>query len=496
MALPEDTGGVLGWQGNGTRQLLAALTGFKNAKVPAVLSFGLIAGHLTMESPAVGQAGPASALALGDPRGTGRVALFVAGGPQPGRYPLGAPSRLFWREGAQWISDSANNVLFENLGIVNAALWSDLDGDGFGELVLACEWGPIRVFKMRGIGWFEVTSTWGLDAFTGLWRGVTAGDFNQDGRMDLIASNWGQNSPLRASQSHPLTLAFGQLVQPGIMDVIETEWVADQLVPRRPWMPLSRSLPFLLDRFPSHRAFSEATLEQVLGDRAPLSRRVRATTLSSTLFLNTGTGFQATALPRETQFAPAFAVTVADLDGDGSEDAFLSQNLGANGPDLPRMDAGVGLLLRGNGNGGLEAMRPAASGLRVWGEQRGAAVGDYDEDGRTDLAVASVGESIRLFHNVGARPGLRIRLKGRRENPEGIGAVLRLQRGEALGAAREIHSGSGYWSQDGTPVVLGPRDRATGVWIRWPGGRVTTTPVPTGSVEMVIGEDGVLISSR
>ena len=371
-----------------------------------------------------------------------------------------------------------------------------MNEDARPDLVVACEWGPIRVFKLRGTGWSEVTSTWGLDAFTGLWRGVTAGDFNQDGRMDLIASNWGENSPLRASRTHPLTLAFGQLVQPGILEVIETEWVAEQLAPRRPWMPLARSLPFLLDNFASHRAFSEATLEQVLGDRAPLSRRVSATTLSSTLFLNTGTGFQANALPREAQFAPAFAVTVADLDGDGSEDAFLSQNLSANGPDLPRMDAGVGLVLRGNGNGGLEAMRPSASGIQVWGEQRGAAVGDYDEDGRTDLAVASVGEAVQLFHNVGARSGLRIRLKGRPENPEGIGAVLRLKRGEILGPAREIHSGSGYWSQDGTPVVLGPRENATGVWIRWPGGRVTTTPVPAGTGEVVIGVDGTLISSR
>lgn len=494
--LPEDTGGMLSWNDSGGRQLLAALTGYKVAKIPSVLSFGAKSGRLEMEAPAVAQAGPASSLALGDPRGTGRVALFVGGGVVPGRYPLGAPSRLFWREGGQWIPDLANNILFENLGIVNSALWSDLDGDGLGELVVACEWGPVRVFKMRGSSWFEITSQLGLDRHTGLWRGIAAGDFNQDGRIDLVASNWGWNSPFRASADHPLTLAYGQWVQPDTMDLIETEWVADRLVPRRPWLPLSRSLPFLMDRFGSHREYSKATLDEVLGDRAPLSRKVRATTLATTLFLNTGAGFEAIALPREAQFAPAFGVAVADYDGDGTEDIFLGQNLMATAPELPRMDAGVGLLLRGDGRGGLTAMRPSESGLRLWGEQRGAAAGDFDEDGRTDLAVAKNGESVHLFRNVGAVPGLRVRLQGRRENPDAIGAVLRLQQADRMGPARELHAGSGYWSQDSSTVILAPRKHATGVWVRWPGGRVTTTPLPDGVVEMVIGIDGTLVSSR
>src|SRR5204862_121682 len=80
----------------------------------------------------------------------------------------------------------------------------------------------------------------------------------------------------------------------------------------------------------------------------------------------------------------------------------------------------------------------------------------------------------KLYHNEGARPGLRVRLKGPPGNPNGVGAVLRLKRGQQFGPAREIHSGSGYWSQDGAVQVLAASDSATQIWIRWPGGQTMT----------------------
>lgn len=96
------------------------------------------------------------------PAGDGRLALFVAGGVAPGAYPVGAPSRLYWREGTRWIPDAENGAQLAAVGLVNAALWSDLDGDGRAELVLACEWGPLRVFRLTGTVLNEVTKDLGL----------------------------------------------------------------------------------------------------------------------------------------------------------------------------------------------------------------------------------------------------------------------------------------------------------------------------------------------
>src|SRR5262249_31121755 len=126
------------------------------------------------------------------------------------------------------------------------------------------------------------------------------------------------------------------------------------------------------------------------------------------------------------------------------------------------------------------------SGIMVYGEQRGAALCDYDHDGRVDLVVTQNGAETKLFHNVGATPGLRVRLAGPSGNPFGIGAIIRLESGAHMGPAREVHGGSGYWSQDAVVQVMRTSDPATRVWVRWPGGRTTTTPVPTGAREILV----------
>jgi hypothetical protein len=152
-----------------------------------------------------------------------------------------------------------------------------------------------------------------------------------------------------------------------------------------------------------------------------------------------------------------------------------------------RNDAGRGLLLLGDGKGGLRPVSAAESGIAIYGEQRGCAVSDYDGDGRVDLVVAQSNDQTKLLHNRRARPGVQVRLEGGPGNPQCIGAVIRAVTSSAgLGRAQVITAGSGYWSQNSAKLVVSSASAITALQVRWPDGTTESRPVPPGSTTLTL----------
>jgi len=439
---------------------------------------------------AQGSPGP---MAMADVDGDGDLDLFAGSRVMPGRYPEAGPSMLFRNENGEFKPDARRNAVLAGAGMVSGAVFTDLEGDGTPELVLACEWGPVRVFRMETNRCREVTGEMGLASLTGFWNGVATGDFDEDGRQDLIVSNWGRNTRFRATPERPWLLYVGDFNGDGSLDLVEATMDAQlrKTVPWRARDALATAMPALRSRFGSYREFAAAGIEEVLGAGVTNARRLEVTTLDSLLLLNRGARFEARPLPREAQFAPAFGVAVADFDGDGHEDVVLAQNFFGTELETSRADAGRGLLLFGDGRGEFQCAPSRDAGIEIYGEQRGAAVSDYDADGRADLVLGQNAGATQLFHNRAARPGVRVRLRGAPANPTGIGAVVRLGTRERLGPAREIHAGSGYWSQDSSvPVLCAGESPAAQLWIRWPQGRTNVFELRDGVREVAVTVDG------
>jgi hypothetical protein len=211
---PADFTGIVAWRSmEGTIQLFAGIANFEDQEIgrESVRLWQMKAGEGKRAAVAPGDISSTGPIAFADIDGDGDLDLFVGGRSVPGRYPEPASSRIFKRDGEQFFPDEANGAALKEIGMVSGAVFSDLNGDGFPDLVLAIEWGPVRILINDGKGAFtDKTAKSGLADELGWWNGVTTGDLDGDGRMDIVATNWGLNSKYHASREHPLLIYFGE----------------------------------------------------------------------------------------------------------------------------------------------------------------------------------------------------------------------------------------------------------------------------------------------
>ena len=429
----------------------------------------------------VGATGP---LALLDVDRDGDLDLFAGAYTVAWFYPEVGESRIYINNDGGM--HGADTLSLGHVGLVTGAAAGDLDNDGDSDLVLATEWGPLRIFLNVNGKYVDHTFHFGLQDKTGWWKGVALGDFDADGRLDIVATNWGWNSTFGKPGLKPLRLYHGDVDQSGTVDLIMMQHGPELAgyVPVMGLGELAASIPELRRRWDSHAAFATATVDQILPHGMPF---MVASELGSTVLLNRGESFEAIPLPDEVQLSAAAGVSVADFDADGLEDLVLSQNLYPVHSTLVRQDAGRGLLVRGVGAGRFEVI--SNSGLSAYGDGRAVASGDYNSDGRVDVLIAQNGANVLLYQNVSTRSGLRVRLRGNRGNEWGVGAILRAQYDDdSWGPARLVSAGSGYWAQDSPVQVLGRATEIARILVQWPSGKETVTPLPPGTSQIIITE--------
>ena len=315
-----------------------------------------------------------SRVAAADYDGDGDIDLFVGGRVVPWHYGRDPRSMLLQNDGHGHFTDVTERLAPElaRVGMVTDAVWQDVDGDGRLDLVVVGEWMPITVFRNVGGGKLVRLNTPGLEQSDGWWNRIVAGDFTGHGRVDFIVGNLGLNTRLRATATEPVTMYVKDFARNGFDVQIVSCYNHGTSYPIVMRDDLIKAIPSLKVRYLNYKDYARQTVTDIFSP-AELAGAVlkQAHTFATALARNNGDGtFTLVPLPLEAQLAPVYGILAQDFDGDGKTDLLLAGNFDGVKPEIGRMSASYGLLLRGDGQGNVTPVRTTESGFLAPGQAR------------------------------------------------------------------------------------------------------------------------------
>ncbi|HLZ86284.1 MAG TPA: FG-GAP-like repeat-containing protein [Puia sp.] len=386
----------------------------------------------------------------------GDLDLFISGRVDPWHYPEPVSSYIYRndsRNGHIQFTDVTSTVAKDlvRLGMVCDAIWTDFDGDGWPDLILAGEWMPVT-FLRNDKGIFKnVTSSTGVGRQTGWWNSIVAGDFDNDGDIDYVVGNLGLNSYYKASEKYPVRAYAGDFDKNGVYDMILSLYLPDtrgekQEFPAQTRDDLLKQMTAMRKKFPDYKSYGLATMDQVLSpDQRAGALVVKATDFASCLLRNEGGGkFSLIPLPVEAQLSDLDGMVAGDFDGDGKLDLVLSGNDYGTEPTVGRYDAFSGLYLKGDGTDHFTPWPILRSGLYLPGDQK-ALVRMQGAGGTCLLAASQHQGPLQVFRanrNKRCLPVL----------PRDISALITYRDGSVR--KEEFSYGSSFLSQSGRFLSL------------------------------------------
>jgi len=318
--------------------------------------------------------GSKSCVRVEDINRDGAPDLFVGGRLVPGRYPEPCKSYILINDGKGNFSDSTEKVCPElrKPGMITDAVWVDLDLDSQKELVVVGEWMPVLVFRNEKGKLVNISNRFFERTYTGWWNKILVSDFNSDQRPDLLIGNMGLNTQFQASEKEPLEMYYKDFDNNGSLDPIFSFYIQHKRYPYLTRDELLAQLPALRKRFPDFKSYADVTLNELFDEDALKDAgHLFSNHMSTSLFINDANGkFKMTALPKEVQYSPVYAMEVMDFDNDGSKDILLCGNSSYFKIRLGKFDANYGVLLSGDGKGNFKYVPQTESGFNIWGDVR------------------------------------------------------------------------------------------------------------------------------
>lgn len=246
-----------------------------------------------------------SSVAVADIDQDGDMDIFVSGFANAKMYGYPQSSYLLINDGKGNFKEAGPSVIsLKETGMVTSSSFTDINHDGWADLIIAGEWMPLKIF-INNKGVFTEHD---LEHSSGLWQSLFCTDINGDGYTDILAGNWGLNSKLSSGKNGPLKLYIKDFDNNKSVEQIMAYTIDKKEYTFLCKDELERSLPVLKKAYLTYSEVAGKTVDYMFYDLFKNYTELQIENLGSSVFINDGKGnFTRTTLSPEHQLSPVLA---------------------------------------------------------------------------------------------------------------------------------------------------------------------------------------------
>lgn len=261
------------------------------------------------------------------------------------------------------------------IGLVNDAIISDLNSDGWADIFLVGEWmSPTILINQKGEKFSKTNQFDNLQKLQGWWTSIISGDFNNDGFTDYIIGNLGKNSFFRANADYPIFVNYNDYDKNGKLDPIISMFFLDneghkKRFPIPLWEQFAEQIPSVRKKYNFYTDYAKISADKLFkDDQKSTEKELSANMMESIILINQkNQNFIIKPLPELAQYSVLNGMSAQDYDGDGILDLLINTNEFSMEVNNGRCDALNGLFLKGRGDGTFKTLSLAESGIFIPG---------------------------------------------------------------------------------------------------------------------------------
>jgi enediyne biosynthesis protein E4 len=309
-----------------------------------------------------------STLQATDFNGDGFMDLFMGARSVVWAYGETPRSYLLQNDGKGHFSDVTPQYCKDlaMIGMVKSSTLSDVDKDGDQDLIVAVEWGGVYAF-LKEKNSYKTTL---LTDKKGWWNFVLPCDFDNDGDLDFLVGNEGQNNRLRGTEKEPVRMYYNDFDDNGKKEQVVTYYLQGNEHVFATIADLQRQIPILKKKILYAQKFAQMSLSDIFtAAKMDKAQKFEANYMENAVIINKGNGqYETVSLPDLAQLTPYKTAQIVDANGDNLPDVLMYGNYFGNNIQLGRNDADFGKILINKGNCRFEARN--TEGVQVRGEVR------------------------------------------------------------------------------------------------------------------------------